>query len=377
MHCAGRRLTVRQRTDDDAWLTHGEKHEQHDRRSRAMSFIDDLNFETPVRRIRAAPAPPAAPERQGSATMNTVSSFVALLCMIGAAAVGYFVNPYFGGVFAVLAVCVALSLKMANVWEKFVILRLGKLQSVRGAGLFLIIPIVDNIVAVIDERIQTTAFNAEQALTKDTVPVNVDAIIFWHVHDAEKAALAITNYREAIDRVAQTSLREMIGSSMLAALLSDRKDADERLKIEIGAKTAPWGISVSSVEIRDVAIPVALQDAMSRQAQAEREKQARVILGSAEAAIASQFVAAAATYAGHPEALQLRAMNIIYETTKERGATILIPSAMVDSMNPSSPTLAMALAAQSMPLAQQALLGTPSPSPPASDPQPPANQVAA
>jgi regulator of protease activity HflC (stomatin/prohibitin superfamily) len=226
---------------------------------------------------------------------------------------------------------------------------MGKLQSVKGAGLFAIIPILDNVVAVIDGRIQTTAFNAEQALTKDTVPVNVDAIIFWHVHDAEKAALAITNYREAIDRVAQTSLREMIGSSMLAALLSDRKEADEQLKDEIGEKTAPWGISVSSVEIRDVAIPEALQDAMSRQAQAEREKQARVILGSAEAAIAGKFVEAADTYAGHPIALQLRAMNIIYETTKERGATILMPSSMVDSLNPSVPTLALALAAKATP----------------------------
>jgi len=209
--------------------------------------------------------------------------------------------------------------------------------------MFAIIPVLDSVVAVIDERIQTTAFNAEQALTRDTVPVNVDAIIFWHVHDSEKAALAITDYREAIDRVAQTSLREMIGSSMLAALLSDRKDADEQLKNEIGKKTAPWGISVSSVEIRDVAIPEALQDAMSRQAQAEREKQARVILGSAEAAIAGKFVEAATIYAGHPEALQLRAMNIIYETTKERGATILIPSSMVNSLNPST-TLALALA---------------------------------
>jgi len=236
-----------------------------------------------------------------------------------------------------------MSLKMANVWQKFVILRMGKLQSVRGAGLFAIIPILDSVTAVIDERIQTTAFNAEQALTKDTVPVNVDAIIFWHVHDAERAALAITHYREAIDRVAQTSLREMIGSSMLAALLSDRKEADEQLKLEIGQKTAPWGITVGAVEIRDVAIPVALQDAMSRQAQAEREKQARVILGSAEAAIAGTFVAAADTYAGHPMALQLRAMNIIYETTKERGATILMPSSVVDSLNPST-TLAVALA---------------------------------
>ena len=141
----------------------------------------------------------------------------------------------------------------------------------KGPGLFLIFPIIDNVTAVIDERIQTTAFNAEQALTKDTVPVNVDAIIFWHVHDARKAALEITNYRQAIDRVAQTSLREMIGSSMLAALLSDRKAADEHLRDEIGNKTAGWGVSVTSVEIRDVAIPVALQDAMSRQAQAERE----------------------------------------------------------------------------------------------------------
>jgi regulator of protease activity HflC (stomatin/prohibitin superfamily) len=237
---------------------------------------------------------------------------------------------------------------MANAWQKFVILRMGKLQSVKGAGLFVIIPVIDNVVAVIDGRIQTTAFNAEQALTRDTVPVNVDAIIFWHVHDAEKAALAITNYREAIDRVAQTSLREMIGSSMLAALLSDRKDADEQLKVEIGSKTAPWGVTVTSVEIRDVAIPEALQNAMSRQAQAEREKQARVILGSAEAAIAGKFVEAADIYAGHPWALQLRAMNIIYETTKERGATILMPSSMVDSLNPSAATLAFALAGKTV-----------------------------
>jgi regulator of protease activity HflC (stomatin/prohibitin superfamily) len=278
--------------------------------------------------------------------MNPITAFLVFAFMVAGLAVGYRVNPYLALVFFGAAVIIALSLKMANVWQKFVILRMGKLQSVKGAGMFAIIPILDNVIAVIDGRIQTTAFNAEQALTKDTVPVNVDAIIFWHVHDAEKAALAITNYREAIDRVAQTSLREMIGSSMLAALLSDRKEADEQLKVEIGQKTAPWGISVSSVEIRDVAIPVALQDAMSRQAQAEREKQARVILGSAEAAIAGKFVEAADIYAGHPVALQLRAMNIIYETTKERGATILMPSSMVDSLNPSAATLALALASK-------------------------------
>jgi regulator of protease activity HflC (stomatin/prohibitin superfamily) len=279
--------------------------------------------------------------------MNSVTSFLVLVLVLGAVVAGYGGNIYLGVGLLAVAALIASSLKMANVWQKFVILRMGKLQSVKGAGLFVIIPVLDSVVAVIDGRIQTTAFNAEQALTKDTVPVNVDAIIFWHVQDAEKAALAITNYREAIDRVAQTSLREMIGSSMLAALLSDRKEADEQLKVEIGQKTAPWGISVTSVEIRDVAIPEALQDAMSRQAQAEREKQARVILGSAEAAIAGKFVEAAAIYAGHPWALQLRAMNIIYETTKERGATILMPSSMVDSLNPSAATLAFALAGNS------------------------------
>jgi len=271
--------------------------------------------------------------------MNPVTSFLVLVSLGVGAVLAYWINPFLGLPFIALAVIIALSLKMANTWEKFVILRMGKLQSVKGAGLFAIVPVIDNVIAVIDGRIQTTAFNAEQALTKDTVPVNVDAIIFWHVHDAEKAALAITNYREAIDRVAQTSLREMIGTSMLAALLSDRKVADEQLKESIGKKTAPWGVSVGSVEIRDVAIPVVLQDAMSRQAQAEREKQARVILGSAEAAIAGKFVEAADMYAGHPAALQLRAMNIIYETTKERGATILIPSSMVDSLNPSAASL--------------------------------------
>jgi regulator of protease activity HflC (stomatin/prohibitin superfamily) len=237
----------------------------------------------------------------------------------------------------VLAVLTLYSLKMANNWERFVILRAGKLSSVKGPGLFAIIPIIDSITAVIDERIQTTQFNAEQALTRDTVPVNVDAVIFWHVHDAQRAALNITDYRQAIDRVAQTSLREMIGSSLLSALLAERKAADEVLRTEIARKTADWGISVNSVEIRDVAIPVALQDAMSRQAQAEREKEARVILGSAEAAIAQKFVDAARTYAGEPAALHLRAMNIIYETTKERGATILIPTSMVDSMSVALP----------------------------------------
>jgi hypothetical protein len=276
--------------------------------------------------------------------MNPITSVIVLVLFIGGLGAGGFAIPHGGGIhllyafpFFAAALLVALSLKMANTWERFVVLRAGKLLGVRGPGLFALIPIVDQVIAIIDERIQTTAFNAEQALTKDTVPVNVDAIIFWHVADAEAAALKITHYREAIDRVAQTSLREMIGSSMLAA--------DEQLRAEIGAKTAVWGILVTSVEIRDVAIPEALQDAMSRQAQAEREKQARIILGSAEAEVASRFVEAARTYADYPIALQLRAMNIIYETTKERGSTILIPTGMVDTMNPATALVLAGLAA--------------------------------
>ena len=266
--------------------------------------------------------------------MNPITLFIAVILLLIGAGLGGASNPVLAAPFALAAVLVFLSLKMANTWQKFVVLRAGKLQGVKGPGLFWIFPVLDNVVAVIDERIQTTAFNAEQALTKDTVPVNVDAIIFWNVVDARMAALEITDYRMAIDRVAQTSLREMIGSSMLSALLSDRQTADARLSTTIGEKTKAWGVQVRSVEIRDVAIPEALQDAMSRQAQAEREKQARVILGSAEMEIAGQFVEAARLYGDHPAALQLRAMNIIYETTKERGTTILMPSSMVDAMNP-------------------------------------------
>ena len=265
--------------------------------------------------------------------MNPITLFLVVVLLLAGAAAGS-VSHLLAVPFVLAAAVVAVSLKMANSWQKFVVLRAGKLQGVKGPGLFWIFPILDSVTAVIDERIQTTGFNAEQALTRDTVPVNVDAIIFWRVHDARSAALEITDYRMAIDRVAQTSLREMIGSSMLSALLSDRQAADERLRAEIGEKTRAWGVTVNSVEIRDVGIPEALQDAMSRQAQAEREKQARVILGSAEVEIANQFVEAANLYAGNPQALQLRAMNIIYETTKERGTTILIPSSMVDAMNP-------------------------------------------
>jgi len=237
-------------------------------------------------------------------------------------------------VLVLLAILTPMSLLMANQWEKVVVLRFGKLHAMRGAGMFAIVPFIDSIAAVIDQRIQTIEFNAEQALTRDTVPANIDAVLFWQVHDAEKAALEITDYRQAISRVAQTTLREAIGASPLSELLSNRKQMDEMLTAEIGRKSADWGVSAISVEIRDVSIPSALQDAMSRQAQAEREKQARVILGAAEEEVAQKFLAAADLYARNPAALQLRAMNIIYETTKERGATVLIPTAMVDAMNP-------------------------------------------
>ncbi|MGZ6020667.1 MAG: SPFH domain-containing protein [Phenylobacterium sp.] len=235
---------------------------------------------------------------------------------------------------ALIGILTPASLKMANHWERAVVLRLGRLQSISGPGLFVIVPVIDQVVYWLDQRIQTTEFNAEQALSKDTVPVDVDAVVFWQIHDPERAALEITDYRSAISRVAQTSLREMVGSSLLSTLLSDRKHGDEMLREEIGRKTAEWGVTAISVEIRDIGVPDALQDAMSREAQAQREAAARIHLGQAELSVAEKFVEAAEIYARSPAALQLRAMNIIYETTKERGATILMPTAMVDSMNP-------------------------------------------
>jgi regulator of protease activity HflC (stomatin/prohibitin superfamily) len=237
-------------------------------------------------------------------------------------------------VLAVIGVFIPQSLMIANQWERAVVLRMGRLQAIKGPGVFWIAPIIDRVATWLDQRIQTTEFNAEQALSKDTVPVNIDAVVFWQIHDAERAALEIADYRSGIARVAQTSLREMVGSSLLTTLLSDRKHGDEVLREEIARKIADWGIAVLSVEIRDISVPAALQDAMSRQAQAERERLARVLLGQAEQEVAIKFVEAAEIYARSPAALQLRAMNIIYETTKERGATILMPSAMVDAMNP-------------------------------------------
>jgi regulator of protease activity HflC (stomatin/prohibitin superfamily) len=195
-----------------------------------------------------------------------------------------------------------------------------------------VVPLVDQVAQVIDLRIQTTTITAEQALTRDTIAVGVDAIVFWQVENAEHAAIRIANYREAIERVAQTSLREMIGATELSRLLSDRKAADEQLRATITAKTSDWGVTARSVEIKDVAIPRELQDAMSRQAQAEREKDARVTLASAEREIAVQVLEAARLYGNDPNALKLRQMNLLYEMNKDRGATVLIPTDMVSSL---------------------------------------------
>ena len=277
--------------------------------------------------------------------MNAVSALIFII-FVGGAVLTYVAHMpiAIAIVLALIGIFLGYSVKMAQQWERAVILRLGKLHAVKGPGIFILVPIFDQIAVWIDQRIRTSEFSAEQALTRDTVPVNVDAIVFWMVHDPERAALEIADYNSAVQRMAQTSLREMIGSSPLSALLSERKEADANLKQVIGAKIAEWGVTVNSVEIRDVAIPANLQDAMSRQAQAERERQARVILGQAEEEVAQKFVNAAKLYAQSPEALQLRAMNIIYETTKERGATILMPTSMVDAMNPGAAAFALNMA---------------------------------
>jgi len=274
---------------------------------------------------------------------NQFAIVLALIVLALAIAAGWYAadTAWRGGyilcaALVIVAILIPQAIKVADQWERAVVLRLGTLQAIRGPGLFVIVPFIDTVASWLDQRIQTTEINAETALSKDTVPVNIDAVIFWQIHDPQRAALEITNYRQAITQVAQTSLREVVGSSLLSTLLSERKQGDLLLREEIGRKTAEWGVAVLSVEIRDIGVPPALQDAMSRQAQAEREKLARVLLGQAEQEIAAKFVEAAETYARSPAALQLRAMNIIYETTKERGATILIPTSMVDAMNPAS-----------------------------------------
>ncbi|MBN1890235.1 MAG: slipin family protein [Thermoflexales bacterium] len=228
---------------------------------------------------------------------------------------------------------VLFALKVANQWEKAVVLRLGKFRGLKGPGAFWIIPVVDTIPIWIDLRVMVTPFAAEKTLTKDTVPVNVDAVLFWVVWDAEKAALEVEDYRAAITWAAQTALRDIIGKMMLADILVGREKIDEDLQHIIDERTTPWGVSVQSVEIRDIVIPQELEDAMSRQAQAERERQARVILGESEKQIAESFREASLSYADNPTALHLRAMNMLFEGLKEKGALVIVPSSAVDTMN--------------------------------------------
>jgi regulator of protease activity HflC (stomatin/prohibitin superfamily) len=225
------------------------------------------------------------------------------------------------------------ALKVANQWEKAVVLRLGKFHGLKGPGMFWIIPIVDNASSWIDHRVIVTSFSAEKTLTKDTVPVDVDAVLFWVVWDAEKAALEVKDYQAAISWSAQTALRDIIGRMMLADILVGRSAIDEELQHIIDERTTPWGITVQSVEIRDIVIPQVLEDAMSRQAQAERERQARVILGESEEQIAASFAKASEAYIHNPTALHLRAMNMLFEGLKEKGALVIVPSSAVDTMN--------------------------------------------
>ncbi len=241
----------------------------------------------------------------------------------------------------IVASIIANAVKVANQWERVVVLRLGRFQKLAGPGLFFIIPIIDTVAYRIDIRVITSTFKAEKTMTRDTVPVDVDAVLFWKVVDPLKAALDVADYFSAINWAAQTALRDVIGKTMLADMLEGREKLSAELQRIIDARTEPWGINVISVEVKDVQIPAALQDAMSMQAQAERERQARVILGDSERQVAEKFGEAAKTYADNPTAFHLRAMNMLYEGLKRSSATIVIvPSTAVESMQLGAPTLA-------------------------------------
>lgn len=240
---------------------------------------------------------------------------------------------YFAFPMTALLLYILFAVKVASQWEKAVILRLGKFYKLKGPGLFFLIPIVDSVAMWIDHRVTVTSFSAEKTLTRDTVPVDVDAVLFWMVWDAEKAALEVKDYQSAISWAAQTALREVIGQMTLADILVGRTKMDEELQKTIDERTTPWGVTVQSVEIRDIIIPQVLEDAMSRQAQAERERQARVILGESEQQIAASFAEASQAYINNPTALHLRAMNMLFEGLKEKGALVIVPSSAVDTMN--------------------------------------------
>ncbi len=297
-----------------------------------------------IKRTKAEPPEPSPDEARRQAKMvNNVSLTIFFVILAVSVAAGIFLGEVLGlsdgwvglviGLGTLAALYVLFGLKIADQWEKAVVLRFGRYAGLKGPGQFWIVPIVDNIPSWIDHRVMVTPFNAEKTLTKDTVPVDVDAVLFWMVWDAEKASLEVEDYRTAIAWAAQTALREIIGQMDLADILVGRARMDTDLQKIIDARTTPWGVTVQSVEIRDVIIPEALEDAMSRQAQAERERQARVILGESEEQIAESFRRASEAYANNPTALHLRAMNMLFEGLKERGAMIIVPSSAVDTMN--------------------------------------------
>ncbi len=263
--------------------------------------------------------------------------FIVILCIgIGFGYSAYSTNlEYFVlilGTTLLIASVVSSSIKVANQWDRAVVLRLGHFHALKGPGLFLIIPIFDKISNWIDIRVITTTFKAEKTLTKDTVPVDVDAVLFWKVIDPQKAALEIADYKSAIGWASQTALRDVIGRTMLSDMLEGRNKISDELQKIIDERTEPWGVNVISVDIKDVLIPPSLEDAMSMQAQAERERQARVILGDAERQIAEKFGEAALTYANNPVALHLRAMNMLYEGLKENSTIVIVPSTAIESM---------------------------------------------
>ena len=265
------------------------------------------------------------------------TNVVAILLLLASIAVGLAGsvvtrNPLPVGLMLIVGAVLMQSPRIAQQWERAIVLRLGRFTGLRGPGLFWILPFLDRVSSWIDQRTITTSFAAEQTLTSDTVPVNVDAVLFWMVHDAQKAALEVQDYPQAVSWAAQTALRDIIGRTALTDLLRGRERIESELQHLIDQRSNPWGVTVSSVEMRDVVIPVALQDAMSREAQAAREKQARIILGQAELEIAHSFQEAAKSYHDNPTALHLRAMNMLYEGLKEKGALMLIPSSAVESM---------------------------------------------
>jgi len=238
--------------------------------------------------------------------------------------------PLIAGI--VVGLYLLFSIKVVQQWQRVAILRFGRYRGLRGPGLFLIVPVVDTLSRFVDQRVRVATVTAESTLTRDTVPVNVDAIIFWLVWNAEKSILEVENFTDAVNMSAQTALRESIGRHELAQMITERESMGQQLQLILDAKTNPWGITIQSVEIRDVRIPQALENAMSQQAQAERERQARLILGDAETQVAVKFAEAARTYGDNPGALHLRAMNMLYEAMKEKGAMVIVPSTAVETM---------------------------------------------